>query len=235
LQEIRRTHLYMSIADRLLEAIRSERYPPGTALPSERVLAEQLGVSRSSVREAIRVLEQAGILSVRMGRGTYVNEDAASDAAALRVVAAMRGDHSPLDILVGRQAIEPECARLAAQHANPSDLRELRRLIDEQARCVESGTDPTDADLAFHLALSRAAHNSVLAALVEHVTEMMKRHSLWRELKSQSLGQPGKAERYLREHGEIYDHVRKRSSDAAAASMARHLESVAAGITDEVR
>jgi GntR family transcriptional repressor for pyruvate dehydrogenase complex len=224
----------MSIADRLLEGIRSRRYPPGSTLPSERVLADQFGVSRSSVREAIRVLEQAGVLSVRMGSGTYVSDDGGSEAAALRVLAALQGDHSPLDIIVGRRGLEPECARLAAQHAHASDLRELQRLIEAQAKCVADGTDPSEADLDFHLALSQASHNSVLAALVEHLTEMMKRQSLWREIKSRSLSHPGRAERYLAEHREILEHVSERDHDAAAESMAAHLDSIAAGLRDEV-
>jgi DNA-binding FadR family transcriptional regulator len=234
LQEIRRTHLYMSIADALLDGIRSRRYPPGSALPSERILAAELAVSRSSVREAIRVLEQAGVVSVQMGRGTYVSEDGGSEAAALRVVAALRGDHSPLDIIVGRLAIEPQCARLAAQHAHPTDLDQMERLLDEQSRLVAERRDPSAIDLDFHRALSRASHNSVLTALVEQVTEMMKSHSLWQEMKGQSLAHPGRPHRYLEEHQVIFRHVEGRESERAAAAMRAHLEGIAAALLDEV-
>src|SRR5947208_5125263 len=122
LRAVDRQKLYASIVDQLVEGIRAGVFPPGRALPPERALAERLRVSRSSLREAIRVLEHAGVLDVRTGSGTYVSEYGASSAAALRAHAASIGEHSPLDVVVARRSVEPVCAELAAVNRQRRDV-----------------------------------------------------------------------------------------------------------------
>src|SRR5919201_6010956 len=104
---IDRTKLYASIVDQIVDGVRAGAFLPGRPLPAERALAAQLGVSRSSLREAIRVLEHAGVVDVRTGSGTYVSERGVSKAAMLRAQAAMVGEHSPLDVVAARRALEP--------------------------------------------------------------------------------------------------------------------------------
>ena len=233
LREIDRSKLYTSIVDQILEGVRSSAFPPGEALPSERVLADQLGVSRSSVREAIRVLEHAGVLDVRTGSGTYVTHEALSQAAALRARAAVVGEQSPLDVMVARRALEPLCASLAAEHRNRQDLRTLRTMIEEQAVQVAEGQDPSSADLRFHLAIGAATHNPVLELLLDRVVDVM-RQDTWRQLKHNTLEHPGKPREYLAHHEQMFACIEAQEPERAQAAMSMHLDSVEAGLLANV-
>jgi GntR family transcriptional repressor for pyruvate dehydrogenase complex len=231
LREVDRAKLYTSIVDQILEGIRSSTFVPGKALPPERILAERLGVSRSSVREAIRVLEYAGVLDVRTGSGTYVTNASLSDAMTLRAHAALIGEQSPLDVMVARRALEPLCAKLAAQNHNRQDLRKLNAAVGEQAALVESGEDSTNADLAFHLAIAAASRNPTLAMLMERLVDIMHQH-LWREMKHQKLERAGIQQRFLEAHRTILGYVDARDAERAARAMEKHLVAVEAGMVD---
>ena len=233
LREVPREKLYYSIADQILDGIRSNEFPPGKALPAERVLAEELSVSRGSVREASRVLEHAGVLEVRMGSGTYVREASLSKAARLRGVAAARGEYSPLDIVVARRVVEPICADLAAQNAQSSEIEELQRLIDDQAKRIADGVDPFEPDMTFHLAIGRATRNAVLAALVGEIVAFMHQ-GLWGELKRQSVRYPGERERYLDQHRAILSKIEAHDGAGAARQMKRHLDSIENSLLGEL-
>jgi GntR family transcriptional repressor for pyruvate dehydrogenase complex len=233
LREVQREKLYFSIADQIVGGIRSGEFPTGTALPAERVLAEELGVSRGSVREAIRVLEHAGILEVRMGSGTYVREGNPSKAEQLRVVAAARGEYSPLDIIVARRAIEPVAAGLAARNAQPGELVELRRLIDDQAERITSDTDPEEPDMEFHLAIGRATRNAVIESLVGHIVEI-RRQGFWSELKSRSVRYPGERERYLDQHRAILKRIEKGDAPGASRTMKKHVDDIERSLLGEL-
>src|SRR5207247_233602 len=103
-----------------------------------------------------------GVLDVRMGSGTYVSENGASSAAALRAHAASIGEHSPLDVVVARRSIEPVCAELAAVHRHRRDVDVLRAKIREHAALMIAGEDPEAVDHEFHLGVAAACQNPVL-------------------------------------------------------------------------
>src|SRR4051794_24436657 len=151
LHAIDRSKLYASIVDQIVEGVRAGAFPPGKALPAERALASRMGVSRSSVREAIRVLEHAGVLDVRTGSGTYVSESGVTNAAMLRAQAAMAGEHSPLDVIAARRVLEPITAELAAVHRNKRDIDAMRENIRQHAEQLADGADPEEIDYAFHV------------------------------------------------------------------------------------
>jgi DNA-binding FadR family transcriptional regulator len=141
LRAVGRSKVSDAIVEQILEGIRSGAFGPGTVLPPERSLAERFGVSRGSVREAIRSLEYAGILDVRTGSGTFVAGAGATKAAALRARAALVGEHSPLDLVVARRAIEPVCAGLAAMNRSQADLEDLHKLAADQAELLREGKE----------------------------------------------------------------------------------------------
>lgn len=233
LRTIDKTKVYDSIMDQILEGIRSGAFPPGSVLPPERELAAQVGVSRGSVREAIRVLEYAGVLDVRTGSGTYVTDAGASKASALRAHAAMVGEESPLDVMVARRALEPVSAQYAALNRHPRDLSALRSSVEEQARLVQLGEDPSAPDLSFHVSLAVASRNPVLRLLFERVAEIMGQGT-WLALKHRSRDRPGKQELYLEQHRVILQAIQERDSAAAADAMQTHLDSVDEGLVAEV-
>jgi GntR family transcriptional repressor for pyruvate dehydrogenase complex len=233
LRAIDRSKLYTSIVDQIIDGIRSGAFPPGASLPAERMLATQLNVSRSSVREAIRVLEHAGVVDVRTGSGTYVADGGLSKAADLRVQAAIIGDHSPLDVIVARHALEPTAAAVAAEQRGPRDLDKLTRSVAQQARLLARGVDPADIDLRFHLALAYATHNPVIRLLVERLIDIM-REDTWRALKLRSNEHHGTFHLFLEQHRAILDAVSARDPAEARRAMDQHLATIETGLRDEV-
>lgn len=233
LRAVGRSKLSDAIVDQILEGIRSGAFGPGTVLPPERTLAEMFGVSRGSVREAIRSLEYAGILNVRTGSGTFVAEAGASKAAALRARAALVGEHSPLDLVVARRAIEPVCAGLAASNRSVADLDNLRSLIDQQVALLQEGEETAEVDLAFHVAVASACHNPVLLMLYDRIAEIM-RQDMWLELRRRSRAMPGTAEMYLDQHRATLSAIERGDSAAASRSVDAHMHTVEERLVAEV-
>jgi GntR family transcriptional regulator, transcriptional repressor for pyruvate dehydrogenase complex len=227
LQQIDRGKLYELIVNQVLEGIRSGAFPPGAALPPERLLATRFAVSRSSVREAVRVLEHAGVVDVRTGSGTYITNEALSKSTLVRVKAVEVGEHSPLDVIVVRRALEPVSAALAARNRSHRDLSALGAANDEYSRSVTAAEDPTEADIRFHNAIGAASRNSLLQALIEHTVEVM-REPFWRSVALRSLKDSARALRSMKQHRRILESIRAADETAAIKAMNEHLESVEA-------
>ena len=166
-QAVAVTRLYRMIADQIAGRIRAGDFPRGGRLPSERELAEQLQVSRASIREALIALEIEGYVEVRVGTGVFVT--ATRESAALPAVAGqaapLQDDIGPFDLLEARMLIEPECAALAAQQGSAAQLAAIRA-----AHEAMSLTDaPGWHDREFHSAIAAACGNAALAASVAHL------------------------------------------------------------------
>jgi GntR family transcriptional regulator, transcriptional repressor for pyruvate dehydrogenase complex len=233
LRAVGRSKLSDAIVEQILEGIRSGAFGPGTVLPPERSLAERFGVSRGSVREAIRSLEYAGVLDVRTGSGTFIAEAGATNAAALRVRAALVGEHSPLDLVVARRAIEPVCAGLAAVNRSQADLENLRKLAAEQTELLRVGKETAAADLLFHVAVATACHNPVLAMLYDRIAEIM-RQEIWLDLRRRSRALPGTPQLYLDQHEATLAAIEKGDSAAASRSVEAHIRTVEERLIAEV-
>ncbi|MER7109147.1 FadR/GntR family transcriptional regulator [Streptomyces sp. NPDC000229] len=147
-----RTSLVDAVVEQLRAQLTDGEWAVGDRIPTEHELAEQLGVGRNTVREAVRVLVHAGLLESRQGNGTFVRSTA-DPAAVLRTVRAA----GALDVLELRIALETEAARLAAVRRDTHDLLRLRAAL---ATLREEGDRDADADLAFHRAVVEATHNA---------------------------------------------------------------------------
>lgn len=161
--QVRRETLAGQTAELLLARIRSGEWRLGEKLPGETTLAPQLGVGRSTVREAIRQLAGRGVLASRQGAGVFVTAlDVPEDwDAVLR-----RADI--VSVIEGRIAVETEAASLAAERRTPTELRAMRRALSERDSRRFSGIEEhVDTDTAFHRAIVAAAHNPVLIELFD--------------------------------------------------------------------
>ena len=227
LKEIDRGKLYELIIDQVLAGIRSGAFPPGSALPPERLLATRFAVSRSSVREAVRVLEHAGVVDVRTGSGTYVTPTALSKTTLVRVRAVAVGEHSPLDAIAARRALEPVAAGLAARSRSHHDLETLKAANAEYSRAIGAREDPTEGDIRFHIAIGAATRNTLLQALVEQTVEIM-REPFWRSVALGSLSESGRALQSIKEHGTILESIRAGDELGSVKAMNAHLELVEA-------
>lgn len=163
--QVTRTPLAEQAADLLLERIRAGEWSLGSKLPGENTLGPQLGVGRSTIREAIRRLAGQGVLSTRQGAGVFVTAlDVAEDwSAALR-----QADIN--SVIEARIAIEVEAAALAAERRSPADLRAIRLAADKRDAQRTDMEAHVDVDIAFHRAIVAAAHNAILIDLFDSFT-----------------------------------------------------------------
>lgn len=211
--------------DRLLTAIREGQFPVDSVLPSERTLATQLGVSRNTLREAIRALSHAGVLDIRGRSGTVVTPSATSYDAFLRARAEAAGEQSPLDLMVARMAVEPICAEHAALQAGTRELSVAEEALRRQREAMDEGTDPAEPDLLFHTAVASATRNPALITLQGQLAQMM-RGDLWAELKGHVRRSDDDLRKYLNHHERIFDAIRRRDSRRAHQLMMMHLTDI---------
>jgi GntR family transcriptional repressor for pyruvate dehydrogenase complex len=224
LEPVRRARLSHQIVLRLCEQIRQGQLRPGDRLTAERELADQLRVSRSSLREALRTLELAGLVESRHGGGTYVRDAVAWDAVSpLALVLQASGD-AVGDLWEIRLIVEPEIAGRAAIRATPEDLAALEDALTRQVAALGRVEESVGADRELHKALARASHNSVAVRVVELIGALLfegRSHFVALEERQQSA---------LRCHREIVDAVRQGDPEAARSAMRRHLQEVEAHI-----
>jgi DNA-binding FadR family transcriptional regulator len=169
---VRTRHTFEEAAGQIAEKVRAGELRTGDKLPSERDLAVQMEISRPTLREAARVLVDAGVLEVRRGPGGGMF--VASDVVPVELVRRRSSDRMSevAPVLEARRLIEPGVARLAAQRASPDDLAALERSIDAMRAIVARGYGPGDEerflqlDMQFHLALARAAGNPTVETLM---------------------------------------------------------------------
>jgi len=172
LRTTQRASLVDQVIDQLKEQITSGSWQMNGRIPTETVLAEQLGVGRNTVREAVRALTHAGLLECRQGDGTYVRATSELSGAMLRRLR----QAEQLEILEVRRALEVESARLAATRRNDSDISMIETRLAERDRAWESGDAESfvEADLAFHMAVVHATHNFVLIDLYEDFSTALR-------------------------------------------------------------
>ncbi|WP_432261060.1 FadR/GntR family transcriptional regulator [Cupriavidus sp. TMH.W2] len=212
--------LYLQIADKLRALIDQPDFAPNGRLPSERVLAERLGVSRPSVREALVALELEGRVEIRMGSGVYIcaTPNAAANAAPPETEL---GD-SLLDIMAARAVIEGAIAASVAPFSKPKALKVLRGIYETMAQEVEAGQVPIGADRAFHVAIAQMTGNDVLVRTVTALFD--ERHSpLSTKLRGHFESESTWAAA-LDEHKDILEALEARDAIQAQAAMQRHLK-----------
>lgn len=153
----------------IVNAIRGGVYEPGDRLPRERELADRLEVSRTTIREAVRILERAGIVSARRGNsgGVFVRTRSINPS----VLEAIEGESwvNLRAVLQARRVLETACALLAAQHATAEELQELERLADLLPELLDAPDEYIAVDLQWHLKVGHASHNPVLAGFLDDV------------------------------------------------------------------
>jgi DNA-binding FadR family transcriptional regulator len=212
--QLQRHPLAAQVAEALLGRIRAGEWPLGHRLPGETTLAAQLGVGRSTLREAVRELAGKGVLDSRQGAGVFVTAlDVADDWDAVLRRAGVAA------VVEARIAIEAEAAGLAAARRTPADVRALRRALAARAPQGRTVEEHVDADMAFHRAVLVAAHNEVLTelfdAFVPRVRAAMVHMLRVRPLSSEEADHAA--------HAALVEAIARRDVPAAAAASRTHL------------
>ncbi|WP_216896957.1 FadR/GntR family transcriptional regulator [Nocardia alni] len=213
----------MSVTDDAIAKIKamivSGDLRPGSRLPREADLAAELGVSRNSLREAVRALSLVRILDVRQGDGTYVSSlEPNSLLDAMSFLLEFHQDDSVLEILGVRRVLESEATALAAQRMSEAEVTHLRTLVQPEGASV---TDLVALDLNFHAAIAAASGNKVLASLLDSLSMPTTRARIWR-----GITEEGAFERTVAEHRGICDAIAARDPRLAHARALAHVAGV---------
>jgi DNA-binding FadR family transcriptional regulator len=172
MRNVARTSLVDAAIDELRREIARGVWPVGTKIPSESQLAQSLGMSRLSVREAVRVLAHAGLLHTRQGDGTYVTATDESKVALRRRL----DTAAAMDIIDVRRGRDLEAARLAAGRRSEEDLTAMRATLARRDAAARAGDLDgfADADVDFHLLVADAAHNALLGDLYRSMSDALR-------------------------------------------------------------
>lgn len=203
--------------EQLIAHVIKGRWRAGDRIPPERELCEQLGIARSSLREALKALELIGILESRVGEGTFVCPR--SDFLSRPLLWAFTGsDHEELhEITEARAVLEEALAGLAAERAADTEIELIAGFVRRMREEIVESRLTLDSDLAFHDAIGNAAHNVVLANAA-HLLRNMLRH--WIHLKLLLPDVPTLA---LEQHKLVLETIQRRDADAARTAMRVHM------------
>lgn len=218
---VRTGRLYEQIVEQIEASILSGELNPGDKLPSERELAEQFGVSRTAVREAVKALTQKGLVVVHVGRGTFVT-DGTSEVVrhSLGLMLKIGQEESSHYMVEIRELLEPEIAALAAARLTGENLAALREAVAIMDGALDDAATFIEADLDFHLALADGTQNPLVLLLVDALIDLL------RELRVRTSRAEGGLARAQQHHKGILKAVEARDPQAARQAMRRHLAQV---------
>lgn len=217
------TFVALSISDDIARG----HYAVGDRLPTEANLEAVYKVSRSVVRDALKLLAGRDLVEIRHGVGTFIRNTPGSELSSAwgRIRASMS------ELYEVREVLETQGARWAAERQDEADLSQLRAAVHlaQQISSDESAVDYIRHDNEFHFAVARAAHNAVLIDMLETMMDLLS------AARVQSLSIPGRQQESVVEHGRILKCIAERDIDGAGAAMLAHLTSAESSILQSLR
>jgi GntR family transcriptional repressor for pyruvate dehydrogenase complex len=217
---VRRTRVYEGVVRQIQALIADGALKPGDMLPPERELAERFGVSRSSLRDAIRSLELAGLLVPKQGEGTIV-ADVSPDALVAPIASVLvRKRELIAELLDVRKMLEPALAARAALNATPEDVARLEELLKRQREKALRGESWVEEDSEFHDTIARAARNRVVLKVLDVLMDLL------RETRARTLQVDGRLQRSLAGHRRVLEAIKRRDPEAAERAVKQHVEEI---------
>jgi GntR family transcriptional repressor for pyruvate dehydrogenase complex len=218
---VRSSRLYEQIVQQVEESIRKGAMKPGDQLPPERELAQQFGVSRTAVREAVKALREKGHVEAYPGRGTFITDGTshAIKQSLDRLIRIGQPEGSAFLAEV-REILEPEIASLAAVRADAQDIAAMREPIAVMDQAGKDSDAFIEADLDFHLALAEAAANPLILSLIDSIVGLL------REQRTRIFLVEGGPERGQYHHKRILEAIEHHDPVGAREAMKAHLRQV---------
>lgn len=223
-QAVRRVSPTEQVREQLLAAIERGDYPPGSLLPSERVLCETFGVSRVSTREALAGLEAMKVIVVEHGRGAFVRKDINDQYAGPFAKYLQLHRTELIELLKVRGALDSLAADEVAQRPPDADMGEIEQAADEFTRAAQAEqrnvAEIAKLDIAFHLSIAHAAGGTLLPKLLGELNDVLG------ESRRATLSRSGQLTRSVREHRAIVNALRKRDRAAARRAVGAHMSGI---------
>lgn len=218
---IRSSRLYEQIVKQIEESVLKGTLKAGDQLPAERELAEQFGVSRTAVREAIKALGEKGLVESYSGRGTFItNGTSQAIRQSLDLMMRMGQVEGSAHLAEVRSILEPEIAALAAERAEAQHLESMREAVNVMDSAMENAEAFIEADLDFHLALAEGAGNPLILSLIDSIVGLLREQ---RMRIFQADGGPARGQYH---HKRILKAVETHDAERARQAMRAHLKQV---------
>jgi GntR family transcriptional regulator, transcriptional repressor for pyruvate dehydrogenase complex len=218
---VRSSRLYEQIVQQVEESIQKGALKTGDRLPPERELAQQFGVSRTAVREAVKALREKGFVEAYPGRGTFIMETSSHPIRlSIDRIAKTGQAEGSLYLTEVREMMEPEIAAMAAERADAEDLAAMRESVEVMDGAKRDPEAFIEADLDFHLALAEAAANPIILSLIDSIVGLL------REQRMGIFQVEGGPERGQYHHKKILEAVEHRDSGGAREAMKAHMRQV---------
>ncbi|NQT59970.1 MAG: FadR family transcriptional regulator [Bacteroidetes bacterium] len=220
IEPVKKIRLYETITNQLQKLMKQGVLNPGDKLPSERELAEQMHVSRPSIREALRTLEMMGYLESKVGvnGGTFIKQLTINTIISPFSTLLLQNENFIIELLEVRLVLEIEVSRLAAIRRSKEDLTKLKAAIIAMQDEINQGESGFIGDNSFHRALAEATHNHVLEQFVAMCGNLLEieRESHLRQIS-------GESEKALKQHIDIYTSIEEQDEELAQAQMRKHI------------
>lgn len=219
---IRRDNLYSQIAGQIEQLIMDQQLVPGDKLNAERELAALLGVSRTVVREAVRVLSDRGLLVVKPGSGTFVSRPSSSSTTDTigRYLTMHGAGMNYRDLSEVRRTLEVEIAGIASQRRTPEDLSALNEIMERLSSSIAAEEEFVHADLDFHMALAEATHNPLFRILLSPIQTLLLRF----RLDAIHVDPDRSVSGALLYHRRILEAVEEQDAQRARSAMEQHIK-----------
>lgn len=218
---VRTSRLYEQIVQQIEDSILKGALKPGDQLPAERELAQNFGVSRTAVREAVKALREKGLVEAYSGRGTFITNGTSNAIRQSLDLMIRIGQHEGSTHLAElRQILEPEIAGLAAMRIEEQLLVTMRETVATMDRSLHDPGAYIEADLDFHLALAEAAANPLVLSLLDSIVGLL------REQRMKIFQKDGGPQRGQFHHKKILAAIEARDPEKARAAMRDHLDQV---------
>ncbi|WMJ80852.1 FadR/GntR family transcriptional regulator [Clostridium sp. MB40-C1] len=218
---IRTTKVYEQVILQIKEMVSDGSLKKGDKLPSERELSSQLGVSRASIREALRALEVIGLISCRQGEGNFVKENFDNSLFEPLSIMFMLNQSKPSEVFELRRVIEVETAALAAKTIKDEELVELEALLDMMKNC-KNEEEKVKIDKEFHYKIAKASRNFLIVTILNTISTLID--SFIKDARAQILKNESNEDIIDYQHQCLFNALLKRDSQEAAAVMRMHME-----------
>lgn len=218
---IKNTKVYELVIDQIKEMISNGILKKGDKLPSERELVEELQVSRTSIREALRSLEIVGLIESRQGEGNFIKENFENNFFQPLSIMFLLQNNDITEVLELRRIIEIESCELAAQRITKKELDILKELIESFRNC-EGEDESVKVDKKFHYMIAQSSHNSLVLCILNSISTLMD--SLIKDAREKILENGSNKEILIKQHENIFKALYNHDPEKAAICMKQHLD-----------